>query len=123
MKKQIVDNKNLLARLVLPSAFFALMATSLAAPAKKPVAKTSAAKKAPAAKKSPAAKKAHSKPVVPLITLRLQLPRPAFRISGPSKRIPADFEGERPKGKPRPIFYVPKGTTNLALNKTGHRER
>ena len=87
----------------------ALWSSVEAAPAKKPVAKKAPAKKAPA--KKPVA----AKPDPNLMPLKLELPRPTF--IGTPKNIPADFKGERPTGKPRPTFYVPKGTTNLALNK------
>ncbi len=69
------------------------------------------AKKAPA---KPAAKPA-TKPAGDMVPLKLKLPAPTF--IGTPKNIPPGTSVEKPTGKARPTFYVPKGTSNLALGK------
>ena len=49
------------------------------------------------------------------IPLPVKLPKPAF--AGTPKDSPPGTNVEKPSGKPRPVPQVPKGTTNLALNK------
>ncbi len=64
--------------------------------------------------KAPAPKPAE-KTAAGMIPLPTELPKPVF------KGTPTNIEGvdnlRPPLGKARPIFYVPEGTTNLALNK------
>jgi hypothetical protein len=50
-----------------------------------------------------------------LVPLKLVLPKPKFM--GTPKNVPAGTTVEKPTGKPRPTFYVPVGTKNLALKK------
>jgi hypothetical protein len=69
------------------------------------------AKKAPV-RKAPAKKPAANAGLVPL---KIALPKPQF--VGTPKNIPAGTTVEKPTGKPRPTFYVPKGTSNLAFKK------
>ena len=66
------------------------------------------------AKKAPA-KKAPAKPASDLVPLALKLPKPTF--IGTPKNIPPGTTVEKPTGKPRPPYMVPKGTVNLALGK------
>ncbi len=47
--------------------------------------------------------------------LKIELPLPMFR--GTPKEIKFDEHIEKPSGKPRPPFLVPKGTKNVALKK------
>ena len=58
---------------------------------------------------------AEAKPAGDLEPIPLVLPKPMF------VGTPQSFRGitnlEKPLGKPRPPFYAPKGTTNVALNK------
>jgi hypothetical protein len=49
------------------------------------------------------------------VPLPIKLPKPAF--AGTPKDTPVGTTVEKPTGKPRPIPLVPKGTTNVALNK------
>jgi hypothetical protein len=81
-----------------------------------PATQAAPAKKAPARKA--AAKKPAKKPVANanLVPLKISLPRPAF--TGTPKNIPPGTTVERPTGKPRPAFLVPRGTTNLSFKKT-----
>ncbi len=81
----------------------------IAAPTKKKPATTA---QKPAAKPKPNA----PKPNANLVALQLKLPRPTF--IGTPKNIPAGTTVEKPTGKARPVFYVPRGTTNLAAGKT-----
>lgn len=54
-------------------------------------------------------------PAQEMIPLPVKLPKPSF--AGTPKDVPPGTTVEKPTGKPRPIPQVPKGTTNLALNK------
>ncbi len=75
-------------------------------PAPKPSGKTEPA----AVEKTPSAEPAGDMAPIPLV-----LPKPMF-VGTPEK-----WQGitnlEKPLGKPRPSFYAPKGTTNIALGK------
>lgn len=51
-----------------------------------------------------------------MVVLQLKLPKPTF--IGTPKNIPAGTTVEKPTGKPRAPFYVPRGTVNLAAGKT-----
>ncbi len=73
----------------------------------------SVASHAAPAKKAPA--KPAAKPAGDMMPLQLKLPRPTF--IGTPKNIPPGTTVEKPTGKTRPTFYVPKGTANLALGK------
>ena len=75
-------------------------------------AQAAPAKKAPAKK---AAAKPAAKPAGDMVALQLKLPKPTF--IGTPKSIPPGTTVEKPTGKPRPPYMVPKGTTNLALGK------
>ena len=77
-----------------------------------------AAKKSAPAKKKPVTKKPEvaPKPNANLVVLQLKLPKPTF--IGTPKNIPQGTTVEKPTGKPRPAFYVPRGTTNLAAGKS-----
>ena len=50
-----------------------------------------------------------------LVPLEAKLPIPMFR--GTPKNIPITEHMEKPTGKPRPAFLIPKGCENLALKK------
>jgi hypothetical protein len=50
-----------------------------------------------------------------LVPLELKLPVPMFK--GTPKNIPLTPNMEKPTGKPRPPFLIPKGCENLALKK------
>jgi len=50
-----------------------------------------------------------------LVRLKIELPLPMFR--GTPKNIKLTEHMEKPSGKPRPLFLVPEGTKNVALNK------
>jgi len=63
------------------------------------------------------AKAAQPTPATPgerLVPLEIKLPRPLFK--GTPKHIKPSPTLEKYTGKPRPPFYTPKGTTNLAAN-------
>lgn len=64
-----------------------------------------------------AAKKPAKKPAANanMVALRIALPKPAFM--GTPKNIPPGTTVEKPTGKPRPLFFAPRGTTNVALKK------
>lgn len=47
--------------------------------------------------------------------LKIDLPRPQFQ--GTPKNIKFNEHREKPSGKPRPPFHVPKGSTNVAAGK------
>jgi len=82
----------------------AALPSSIAAPARKPTTKKPVAKKTAA-----------KKPNANLVALKLDLPRPVF--IGTPKNIPAGTTVEKPTGKPRPAFLVPKGTVLLSRGK------
>jgi hypothetical protein len=92
------------------AAFVAPSLSSHAAPAKKPVKKAGA--KAPAKKP---VKKTAAQSAANMQLLKLALPKPAF--IGTPKNIPAGTTVEKPTGKARPAFYVPKGTVLLSAGK------
>jgi len=50
------------------------------------------------------------------VALELKLPKPVFQ--GTPKNIPPGAKVEKPTGKPRPAFMVPKGTVNLSDGKS-----
>lgn len=50
-----------------------------------------------------------------LIALAIKLPRPMFIGTPQNLRVP---NLEKPLGKPRPPFYAPRGTENVAMGKT-----
>ena len=49
------------------------------------------------------------------VPINLKLPKPAFK--GTPKHVPPGTRLEKPRGKPRPPFPAPKGTTNVAKGK------
>jgi len=53
-----------------------------------------------------------------MIPLETKLPKPMFVGTPTNIQGVSNIEEPRPKGTPRPTFYVPEGTTNVALGKS-----